>query len=476
MAEVLKLDKSNFSKWYDDVLRYAEILDDRYPLKGVGVWMPYGFKALKLMMRIMENKLDETGHQDSYFPIFAPASIFAKEADFLKGFMGEALRATKIGRRDLDEELVVRPTSETIMYYMYSMWIRSWRDLPLKLYQVVPIFRWETKMTRPLLRVRELAKFKEAHTAHATAKEAEKQIAEGIDVYKQFYDVLKIPYVILKTPEWDTFAGALYNYDFFTVMPDGKGIELASVINLGQKFAKAFDIKFRDKDKKEKYVHQTCYGISERTLGAAISIHGDDKGLRFTSDIAPIQVIIIPILGSKQDKKVLAKCKELKKKLERQFRVDLDLNLEKTAGEKFYHWEVKGVPIRLEVGPRDLEDQKVTLVRRDNKQKTQVLEPKAHAEIEELLNKVNETLNKEGKAWLKSMITIAKDEKDAKAILDKKGGIVKLLWCGESKCGQAIEAKLAGGALGINEKEAAKGKCVKCGKTAKFHLHFARTY
>ena len=218
MPEKLNLKKENFSEWYDKILAYAQVIDDRYPIKGVYVWMPYGYDALKRMLHKMEQLLDATGHSDSYFPIFASSAAFKKEADFLKGFGGESLRVTHAGEHKLDEELIVRPTSETIMYPMFSLWIRSWRDLPLKLYQTVPIFRWETKMTKALLRVREIVKFKEAHTAHATAEDAEKQIKEAIEVYKKFFDFLRVPYLILRTPEWETFPGALYNYDFFTII------------------------------------------------------------------------------------------------------------------------------------------------------------------------------------------------------------------------------------------------------------------
>lgn len=474
MAEKLKLEKKKFSEWYDRILAYAEILDDRYPLKGVFVWRPYGYKALKLMLRKMEDLLEETGHQDSYFPLFSPASLFSKEKDFLEGFGGDSLIVTKIGKRKLDEELIVRPTSETIMYYMFNIWIRSWRDLPLKIFQIVPIFRWETKMTKPMFRVREIAKFKEAHTVHATKEESEEQVKEAIEIYKKFFDSLEIPYIILRTVSWDTFAGALYNYDFLTVMPNGKAIELGSVIALGQKFAKAFDIKFLDKDKKKKYVWQTCYGISERALGSTLALHGDDKGLIIMSKIAPIQIIIVPILaGNDIDKKILEKAKEIKKKLK--YRVEID-NTDKNPGEKYYHWEAKGVPIRIEIGKKEIESKNVLLVRRDTGKKTLVKEKELDKTVKKTLKEIDNNLFKTSEKFLKSMITKAETIKQAEKVLNDKKGIVKLPWCGNEKCGKEMEEMLVGEALGIDEKEKTSGKCDLCKGKAKHLLYFGRTY
>jgi len=475
MSEELKLDKKNFTEWYERVLKYAEVLDDRYPLKGSYVWMPYGFKALKLMLKKIEELLDETGHQDTYFPLLVPISIFKKESDFLKGFGGSTLRITHVGEKSLDEELVMRPTSETVMYYMFSLWIRSWRDLPLKLYQIVPIFRWETKMTKPMLRVREVIKFKEAHTAHATKEEADQQIKEGVEIYSKFYDFLKVPYVVLRTPEWSTFAGALYNYDHVTVMPDGKATELGSVINLGQKFAKAFDIKYLDKNEKKKYVWQTCYGISERALGVVLSLHGDNKGLIFMSKIAPIQIIIIPILtGEKDNEKLIEWAKKLKEEL-KEYRVKIDTS-EDTVGSKFYHWEAKGVPIRIEIGEKEVKEKDVTVVRRDIGKEEIVKETKLKSKLKKLLEEIDENLYKNAEKFFKSMISETETIEEALKILESKKGIVKIPWCGNNSCGKQTEEKLVGEALGINENEKGKGICPVCKNKAKHMLYLGRTY
>jgi prolyl-tRNA synthetase len=470
MAEKLKLEKKNFSDWWDKVVSYTKLMDDRYPIKGVYVWMPYGHKAVKLMMQKVDTILEKRGNKECYFPLFATQAIFGKEKDFLDGFMGEALRITAIGRRKLDEEMIVRPTSEAIIYTMFNLWVRSWRDLPLKVYQTVPIFRWETKMTKPMIRCREITKFNETHVALATKEEADENIQEGIEMYKEFFDFLQMPYLILKTPSWDTFAGALYNYDFFTVMPDGKAVELGSIINLGQKFAKTYDIQYLDKNEKKQYVWQNTFGISERALGSSLSVHGDDKGLVFPSEIAPTQVVIIPILkGNPNDEKVLKKCEELNLP----FRVHIDSS-DSRPGQKFNHWEVKGVPIRLELGERDLESSSVMLARRDTGEKTPVKITDLEKTVSSTLTDIDKNLKKIASAFLTSMIKTASDIKSAETAL-KAGGIIKLPWCGEETCGKQMEKTLVGSALGINEQEKPSGKC-NCGKSAKHYLHFARTY
>ncbi|MEM4731678.1 MAG: proline--tRNA ligase [Desulfurococcaceae archaeon] len=369
----------NFDEWYHSVLREADIVDIRYPVKGMIVWKPYGLKALRLVQRILISLLEETGHQEAYFPTLIPESIFSKEKDFLQGFGGETLVIEGTASKRFSERYFLRPTSETVMYYMWSLWIKGRKDLPLKIYQVVNVFRYETKMTHPILRVREIMSFIEAHTAHASMEEAEKQIVEAIEVYKKFFNRLYLPYFIVKTPPWDTFAGAEYNYDFITVMPDGKGLELGSVINLGQRFARAFDIKFMDSDGSVKYVYQTCYGVSERVLGAVIAIHGDEKGLVFPPEVAPIQIVIVPI-AKPEDRDVLEYAKSVKTYLERNnMRVLLDDDPEHTPGWKYYYWEMKGVPLRLEIGRKELDTRTVTIAKRDGS-------PKVTVKLEDLVN------------------------------------------------------------------------------------------
>jgi prolyl-tRNA synthetase len=433
----------NFSEWYHEILREADIVDIRYPVKGMIVWRPYGLKALRLVQKILTDLLDKTGHEEAYFPTLIPESVFSREKDFLAGFGGESFVVEGTGTRRFNERFYLRPTSETVMYYMWSMWIKGRKDLPLKMYQVVNIFRYETKMTHPLLRVREIMGFIEAHTAHATREEAEKQIIEGIQVYKEFFDRLQLPYFIVKTPPWDTFAGAEYNYDFITVMPDGKGLELGSVINLGQKFAKAFDIKYMDTDGSVKYVYQTCYGVSERVLGAVIAIHGDDKGLFFPPEVAPIQVVIVPI-ARREESDIVEYAERVKNFLENQgVRVYLDKDPEHTPGWKYYYWEMKGVPTRLEIGRRELETNTVTIARRDNAPKVTVKVEDILSELKTIWADLNKFLRSNALEHLKKMTMFTE-----KCEPVEFKGLIITPWDGSRREAELLEKNFGKGVLG----------------------------
>jgi len=433
----------NFSEWYHEVLREADIVDMRYPVKGMIVWRPYGLKALRLVQKILTELLDKTGHEEAYFPTLIPESLFSREKDFLAGFGGESFVVEGTGTKRFNERFYLRPTSETVMYYMWSMWIKGRKDLPLKMYQVVNIFRYETKMTHPLLRVREVMGFIEAHTAHATREEAEKQIIEGIQVYKEFFDRLQLPYFIVKTPPWDTFAGAEYNYDFITVMPDGKGLELGSVINLGQKFAKAFDIKFMDTDGLVKYVYQTCYGVSERVLGAIIAIHGDERGLFFPPEVAPIQVVIVPI-ARREESDIVEYAERVKSFLESHgVRVYLDKDPEHTPGWKYYYWEMKGVPTRLEIGRRELETSTVTIARRDGAPKVTVKLESAVNELRAVWDDLNRALRSNALEYLKKMTMFIEKCEPAEF-----KGLIVAPWNGSREEAELLEKNFGKGVLG----------------------------
>ncbi len=470
------IDKNkDFPDWYDKAVEVGDIVDNRYPVKGMYIWKPYGYKALSLMLDNIRDVMDKSGHEEVYFPMLIPASVFEKEKDFLKGFKGEAYIVTKAGKEKLSEELYVRPTSETGMYESVRLWIRSAADLPLKLYQIVNVFRHETKQTHPMLRVREIAKFKEAHTFHATAEEAERQIQEGINAYKEFFDRLCIPYIIVKTPKWDTFSGAEYNFDFLSVMPDGKAIELASVINLGNKFAKAYNLTYQNKDNTQSYVYQTCYGISERDLGVFLSIHGDNDGLVFTPQIAPKQVVIIPILKKGNEDKVLKKAEEIKAKLEKEFRVAIDLR-EKGVGDKYYEWEAKGVPVRVEIGTKEVENGKVILFRRDKKEKIEVNAENLESEIKKLMESITSNMRERAKEYFKNKVLSFSNVDDLKEKYNKEGGIVGLPWCEDEKCARELEEKAGIPILGFIQDKSSNKRCALCGKEAKAELFFGRTY
>lgn len=466
----------DFSKWYLKVLRKAEIIDDRFPAKGMYVYSWYGLDLIKKCISILELLLKVHKHKEERYPTLIPYSVFMKEKKFFEGFQGEAYLVTKTLKKELDEPLILRPTSETAMYYMWSMWIRSYAQLPLKIFQTVNIFRCESKMTRPLLRLREVIFFNEAHTAHATKEEAEEQIKEAIEIYRKFFDDLLIPYLIIKTPKWDTFAGALYNYDFLTVLPDGKTLELGSVINLGQNFGKAFDIKFQDKDGKKKYVWQTCYGIAERVVGALISIHGDNKGLRLPFEIAPIQIVIIPILKKDEEKEILNYCENIKNKLSK-FRVLLDES-ERTPGEKFNIWELKGVPIRIEIGLREVKNNEITISRRDIKERIK-LKINELERVEEIGKEITKNLKKEAKKWFEGRIKYAENLEELKKNI--KEGFVKIPFCSIDENGKKCAEKLKEiceivGTLYPEENKPINKKCLVCGKEAKVYVYACRSY
>jgi len=466
---------ADFSNWFHEILKHADIVDVRYPVKGMYVWKPYGLKALRLVQKIMIDLLEETGHMEAYFPTMIPESVFSKEKEFLEGFGGETFVVTGTANKQFSERLFVRPTSETVMYYMWSLWIKGRKDLPLKMYQVVNVFRYETKMTHPILRVREIMGFIEAHTAHASMEEAEQQIREAIEIYKKFYNKLLLPYFIVKTPPWDTFAGAEYNYDFITVMPDGKGLELGSVINLGQKFAKAFDIKFMDSDGVVKYVYQTCYGISERTLGAVIAVHGDERGLFFPPTIAPIQVVVVPI-ARPEDKEVFEYAKQVASMLKSSgIRVYVDEDPEHTPGWKYYFWEMKGVPTRIEVGKREVQAKTVTIARRDGGKVVVSLE-NALRELESIWKSIEENMYSRALEHLKKMTLIT--YKPEEAIGFK--GLVVLPWDGTRECAEQLEATIGKSLLGEIVDSPIELKPLEgvevCGRKADRYALFGVTY
>jgi len=434
--EIAKIDKQEmFAEWYHEMLKSAGIVDIRYPVKGMNVWKPYGLKALRLIQRILIDLLEETGHEEAYFPTMIPESIFAKEKDFLEGFGGETFVVEGTLNKKFSEKLFVRPTSETVMYYMWSLWIKGRKDLPIRMYQVVNVFRYETKMTHPILRVREIMSFIEAHTAHPSMEDAEKQMETAVSIYKKFFDQLYLPYFIVKTPPWDTFAGAEYNYDFITVMPDGKGLELGSVINLGQRFAKAFDIKFMDEDGVVKYVYQTCYGVSERVLGAVIGIHGDERGIFFPPNIAPIQVVIVPIARPGEEEVLKYADKIAYYLKERNVRVFVDKDEEHTPGWKYYYWEMKGVPTRIEIGRRELENKSATIARRDYAPKKTVGIDGLYDELTKAWREIESYLKNRALDYFKNMIKITDKPEETQGFK----GLVIAPWDGSRECSEMLE-------------------------------------
>lgn len=464
--------KENFSEWYHELLMTAEIIDNRYPVKGMCVWFPFGFAIRKNVYGIIRELLDPD-HQETQFPLMIPENEFMKEAQHIKGFEDEVYWVTCGGTTPLDVKLALRPTSETAIYPMFKLWIRSHADLPLRIYQIVNTFRYETKHTRPLIRLREITSFKEAHTVHATWEEAAAQVEVAIQRYSEFYRRLAIPFLVSRRPSWDKFPGADYTTAIDVIMPDGRTLQVGTAHHLGSTFARTYEITYEAENGEQKLVNQTCYGISERCIAALISVHGDERGLVLPWVVAPTQVVIVPILlGDKE--KVLDVCRDLQQKLAAaQFRVQLDTSDER-PGAKFYRWEMKGVPIRLEVGPRDIEKGVVTVARRDGVKVALPIDGLEKALIEEA-EELQASIYNKARLFAESKVKEASSIAEAKEIT--KFGVALVPWCGEVDCGHQLEDQVEANLLGEPQYQCfTEAACAVCGaKTAK-RTYMARQY
>jgi prolyl-tRNA synthetase len=472
----MDIPKSSLSEWYHAVLDEAEIVDNRYPLKGCLVWRPFGWALRNSVMARLQTLLESTGHRATYFPLLIPEPQLTREESHIKGFKAEVYWVTRGGETPLDVNLALRPTSETVIYPMFALWVRSYADLPLKIFQTVNTFRYETKHTRPLLRVRELSTFNESHCCHADQKDAEHEMALiKKDVYNPFFESLGVPTMIVQRPDWDKFPGADYTHSWEYVMPDGKTLQVATSHNLGTNFSRIFDIKYETAKGRKEHVVITCHGISERSIGALIAAHGDDKGLALPSALAPTQVVIVPILFKGKEKPVLAAAKKLFDSLRGEFRVQLD-DSEKTPGDKYYYWELRGVPLRVELGPRDLEKDSAMLVRRDGEKKSVKLSALAK-EIPKELAALDDSIAKKARKQFESFIERA-DSLDAAKGAEKRGKVVLVPVCDDvNKCGKKIEDSMEtyefrGTVVG----RAAKGKCASCGRAAAHEALLSQAY
>ena len=464
--------KEDFSEWYHELLMTAEIIDNRYPVKGMCVWFPFGFAIRKSVYAIIRELLDPD-HQETQFPLMIPENEFMKEAQHIKGFEDEVYWVTCGGTAPLEVKLALRPTSETAIYPMFKLWIRSHADLPLRIYQIVNTFRYETKHTRPLIRLREITSFKEAHTVHASWDEAAEQVETAIARYSEFYRRLALPFLVSRRPSWDKFPGADYTTAIDVIMPDGKTLQVGTAHHLGSTFAKTYEITYEDESGEQKLVSQTCYGISERCIAALISVHGDERGLALPWVVAPVQVAIVPILlGDKE--KVLAVCRELKDKLAAEkIRVQLDTSDER-PGAKFYKWEMKGVPVRLEVGPRDIEKGAVTLVRRDGAKKTVPMDGMI-LEIVEEGKSFNLVLYDRARLFNESKIKEVSSIEEARA--QTEIGVALVSWCGEVECGHQLEDQVGANMLGEPQYQSfSEAACAVCGRKSAGRTYMARQY
>ncbi|MHA1721539.1 MAG: proline--tRNA ligase [Candidatus Baldrarchaeia archaeon] len=471
----------NFSEWFRTVITVADLVDTRYPVKGCYVWRPYGFKLRKYVLNIIRRLLDNTGHEEVLFPLLIPEDILGLEKEHIKGFEGEVYWVTHGGLKRLEKKLALRPTSETAMYNMFKKWIHSHADLPIKVYQIVNIFRYETKATRPLIRVREVTTFKEAHTVHETAEEAEKQVKEAIEIYSKFFDELGIPYIICRRPNFDKFAGAEYSVAFDTLMPDGRTMQIGTVHNLGQNFAKAFEITYEDINGKHQFAYQTCYGISERAIAALVAIHGDNRGAIFPPSVAPIQVVIVPIIYKGEEEKVLQQCRSVLNTLKQEgIRTFLD-ERDISPGRKFYDWEFKGVPVRIEIGPKDVANNQVTIVRRDTFERNAYPMNDINTTIKKVFADIEENLRKRAKEEFKKKIFKAKSLQEAREIIQNRRCIALIPWCGSDECGMRICEEVDGDVLGtVLSKDLVNltgdEVCPICNKRTKSIAAVAKTY
>jgi len=470
--------EENFSEWYSQILDKAEVTDLRYSVKGFVVIRPWGAMTMENMYKLYEKALQKTNHKPTFFPIVIPEKNFEKESSHVKGFSPQVFWLEKIKGED---RLALRPTSETAMYQMYSLWIRSWRDLPLKIYQRANVFRYETKATRPLIRAREFY-WIEAHDCFSKKEEAEAQVQEDIQTTEKImHKKFGVPFLPLRRPEWDKFPGAVYTIGSDSLMPDGKIIQQPSTHFLGQHFSKAFDVKFKNENGKEEYVWQTCYGPAiSRILASVISTHGDDSGLVMPFCISPLQVIIIPIFSKENKNEILKESEKIKEQLEKlEIITEID-STEKRPGEKYHEWELKGVPFRLEIGEKELKEKKLTLYIRDTKNKTKI-SIKDISRINLLGEEFDERIREKADKIFENKIIYCKSKSEIKkAIEDKK--IARVDFCsiekeGE-KCAEVIEKEIGAEVRGIlaNKKEIPKGKCVICGKQAKEVVYIGKSY
>jgi prolyl-tRNA synthetase len=345
--------------------------------------------------------------------------------------------------------------------------------MPLKIYQIVNTFRYETKHTRPMLRLREITTFKEAHTAHASYKDAENQINEAVAIYKKFFDTMGVPYIVSKRPDWDKFPGADYTIAFDTIFPDGKALQIGTIHNLGQTFAKTFEILFENINGEQEYAYQTCYGISDRAIASLLVIHGDDQGLRLLPETAPIQCVIIPIIFKDTEEEIKEEAIKIKEELG-EIRTHID-NRDLRPGKKYYNWEIKGVPLRIEFGPRDLKEGNVTVVRRDTKIKQTISREHLKKQIRKILEDIGKDLRESARVEFEKNIHKATSSDEVSKIISEKGGIIKADWCGTKACGVELEESTGVDILGVVE-ETAGDTCVGCGERADRAILLAKSY
>ena len=476
MVEKLTPMSEDFNEWYTDIIQQAQ-LADYSPVKGTMVIRPYGYSIWESVQSYLDKKFKETGHQNAYFPLFIPNSFIQKEAEHVEGFSPELAMVTHAGGKELEEPLVVRPTSETIINHMFAKWIKSHRDLPMLINQWANVVRWEMR-TRLFLRTSEFL-WQEGHTAHSTEKEAVDEALKILDIYKNVVEnIMAIPILTGYKSESEKFAGAVETYCIEAMMGDKKALQAGTSHYLGQNFAKAFDVKFQNIDNKEEYVYATSWGVSTRLIGALIMVHGDDKGLRLPPKLAPIQVVIIPIFKSDED---LDKIKNYLENMIQNFknnsiRYHLDDRKKMSPGFKFNEWEMKGVPLRIEIGPRDMKDKKIFIARRDTSEKFSLDINNSYEHIKSLLKEIQNNLFQSALKFREDNTFEVKDYDEFKKIV-KKGGFIKCGWDGSQETEDKIKKETKATIRCIPFDNNIDGLfCIYSGKPAKYSVIFSKAY
>jgi prolyl-tRNA synthetase len=467
----------DFGRWYIDVVRRAE-LADYSPVKGCMVIRPYGYAIWELMQQALDKRFKATGHVNAYFPLFIPESLLMREAEHVEGFAPQVAWVTQGGSEPLEERLVVRPTSETIIGTMYAKWVQSWRDLPILINQWANVVRWE-KVTRLFLRTTEFL-WQEGHTAHETAAEAQEETLKMLGVYKDFAEnELAMPVMDGQKTDSEKFAGAERTYSIEALMRDGRALQAGTSHYLGQNFSKSYDIKFQARDKSVQYVFTTSWGVSTRMIGAVIMAHGDDGGLILPPRIAPYQVVIVPIPRGDWKLTILPRARAIRDELaQRDVRVFIDDRDSQTPGWKFNEWELRGVPLRMEIGPKDLEKSQVVLARRDTRERSFVPMDGLADRIVQMLAAIQRALFERAVAFREDHTTQTDSYDEFKQIMDGRPGFVISPWCGAAACEAAIKNETQATIRNIPfASPPAQGKrCLRCGTPATAHVWFAKAY
>ncbi len=462
----------NFAVWYNRIIQLADLIEKRYNVAGMFVWKPYGFRIMANIKKIWDKLFAESGIQETYFPLIVPLEYAQMNKAWFDGFEDEVFWVK--GRGEGDPTHILRPTGEPAMYPIFAMWIRSYKDLPLRIYETVSSFRYETKHTRPLIRDREITFWYEIHTVHATKEESEEELKEHMRINDKIWEALAIPPIKVEKPQWEVFPGAIGAIEYYNIMPNGRMLENGSCNNLGQAYAKKFEITYIDENNQKQYAWQTCTGNGARYLVAAIALHGDDKGLILPPRIAPIQVVIIPIFKEKLEE-VLSTCQKIAEALKAaDISVEIDAT-EKTPGEKFYIWEIKGVPLRLEIGPKEVAENFVTAVRRDQGKRQKVEMKDLSLKVAVLLEQVQTNLYLKAQKFYENIVVETNSFTEMKAKINE-GKVTLIYWCRSEECADEIERIEGVEIVGVIPTNEARGECIICGKPSGEKTYVAKTY